>query len=844
MGQEATSTNNQGPFLEVLNNLDDAAKKISALVHPVTTLQTLVHDADSFVQDVDSLFKGVDEACQAMTGVRDVCYLLDPIPVIGEVSSIAGSVLGDVLDVANPIRNRLHPIRVDVVEKGGSFLKKADHGLTTVRNATVTMTQKVPDATNTIAILDCMARIAEPLAEVLSGDEVADRLNKILKTYETIRDDVSTVLLPVTEVIDVIATVIKDLADVLDDILNTVMNAIGGAVNVVRSIASVLHPIGSALDAVKSAIKPIEWVLDAVECIIDTILKPVINAILEATGLKTLINSMEKALMDKLGLTGLIDKIEKSFHLDAIQQSSATLNPDASDGAPHTISNGWSNLSGALGKYATKDKKSDGPGFAVSELYTAITNTALDPDKPASIPDWPDPPKLHKPDGDANNQQENTFLMAGMVLSAASAHPKRRKPFEALNNLQQLAEKPHLLKAPAKQARLQIQHPFTLHAERWSNLDSLDSQIDKTCQRLNGLTDKVQLVAQKLVYLQGSLQVPSTFHAQIVDLKIFLSTGRDLLMFLAGIDLFKDVLSPLAGILQTQVVACHDVDRDAPLLIQAVASIETAVGPALTHMPTDQLLAQATHKMQGWKLGAATLAKTMDVGHDLATDTSHTEELHGYGANVNTRFKAVGDIATKIFTVADGLSNSLDAMSDALDGYAKALLPISEHDTLISEKALPQADKAARILGTIDSIFDPLSTLLQRTHCVDGNSMLKLGANDAIDALKQVADSDSSSPLKLTINLLEALADKALPLGRLHTEMGEATQTLSSSIITAVQGAAKDIGSNMDHLKVLLHETQTFTFTDAQGKTQTVSNQFVSGDMQKPITLAKTLSKQ
>ncbi|MBF0383762.1 MAG: hypothetical protein HQL69_22320 [Magnetococcales bacterium] len=586
--------------------------------------------------------------------------------------------------------------------------------------------------------------------------------------------------------------------------------------------------------AIKSAIKPIEWVLDAVSCIIDKVLKPVIDAILKATGLDYLVKKLENALMEKLGINDVIEKIEAHFHLDDILHNTGVLDPDTSGSASVTMSNGWTNLSSSLGQYYTQ--KNDTARVAIGGLYTAITGSPLDPNKPAVIPHWPKPPKLKHPD-----EQEGQTNRGRLLLAAPSAHPRRRKPFDALDKILTVTQKPHLLKAHRTPPPLRLGNPFTLHAERWQHVDTLDETIDKACDRLNGLTDKVHLVSENLKQLDASLSIPTTFHAQIVDLKIFLTGGRDFLLFLGNIEIFQDVLPPVAGVIQTQVTACEDVDRDAPLLQKAVDAIETSIGPALTHIPTTLTISQSCTKMQGWKQGALTLAKTIDIGHEMATEASHTEELNGYSNTVNDRFKAVSDIARDIYTTADGISNSLDALNEALVLYANTLTPISEHDQLISDEALPTADKAARILSTIDSIFDPLAELLIRTQCVDGNTPIKVGANFAMDTIKNVAESGKDSWLNRVIQLLQALADKGLPLGQLHEDMNKASETLSTNVVADITSAASDLATQMDKLNALLKESMTFTFKDAKDKEHTVENQFIQGDMTNPRALAKAI---
>lgn len=383
------STQND-PFHQVLDDLNKIADKVRALVDPVFKLDLAVTKANGIVHDVDDLFIAINDTCKAITITRDACGALTLIPVVGEIAQGAANVLSKIASFANSISSDLQPLKKDVVDKVGAILDKVKKGLNKVQEITTKITNDVPDYTNTVTILDGLIGIARSLAKVFKGNDAADSLDKLVDEYNKIKEEVSSAVLPLAEALDKnLVTKINDFVQLIEESINSLENIIGGAIDKIKSVDSVLSPIKTALQDVEETIAPVRWVLDAGEWVFDKVLKPVIDEILEATGLESLVGKLEQELEEKLGITEVTKELKKAFNLDKITDYGTLFDLSSSSSAASVLSAQWTLLANTLASYSQHNNQ--GTKQAVTNLIKAIVGIPSDPNKlPPALPDWDD----------------------------------------------------------------------------------------------------------------------------------------------------------------------------------------------------------------------------------------------------------------------------------------------------------------------------------------------------------------------------------------------------------------------------------------------------------------------
>lgn len=792
------------PFKEVLAQMNDIAAKVGKITGPVTDLDTALGKVTGVIEDIDELFTALDDVCTAINDTRLVCLGLTAIPVVGEVAGEAAGILSDVSTVAQDLKKFFDPVKQDI-DKVDKVLTKVQNGLDKLRAVTVAISTDVPNFTNTVMILDCLMEIAQPLAEALKGNDAADRLDALITEYNKIKEEVAGDIEPVIKAIDAIATVVSDFVVMLDDAVKSVADKLSGALSSLNSIDSVLGPIGHAMQKVEDAIAPVKWALDAASCIFNKVFKPVIDEVMKVTGLQSLVDKLEDELKHYLGIDAVINAISKAFHLDKITQYGALFDTTNSDSATSQSVSGWSTLSTTLGSYSQNNNA--GTKKAIAGLASAVIGNEIDPNKPTPIPDWPNPPQYNLPDSTTAAATLNTAMLTLMGPSTQSA----------------MAE-------PMVMMAMRASAPTS----DWPQQQALKASISQLVTRLTALTTDSQTMATNLQAFTQSLQIPDTFSTQLSDLHDLFKTSDDFFKFASKWQVLAPILSPVEAVLAQQLADAATVSQSMPELASAVKNIDSAVQNVINHTPSDTVINKAIKALNGWSDGADSLVNLVNSGQQSGLTPDQQQGLKAQQAAAEVSCQTVQGRVTEMATLATAIDGSISGINQALTTYAQTMQSVTDYDQLISDKALPTVTKVAVKLKTIDSIFDPLSELLELTGtCTDSSNILKKGASVSMGLLKSGAVTTGQSVANEVAEALESVAEKVLPLGKLNTAVTSATTTLSDQVLNELNTHCAALVDQLNQLTDKLSNAYTCDYTDKDGKAATTPNQFVSTDQVK-----------
>jgi hypothetical protein len=296
-------------------------------------------------------------------------------------------------------------------------------------------------------------------------------------------------------------------------------------------------------------------------------------------------------------------------------------------------------------------------------------------------------------------------------------------------------------------------------------------------------------------------------------------TCDDTILLLAEFKLayLNNLLARVDAVVKTQLADIADVTAAVPTLQAAVQDLSTAAEGVIAEMPKAAVIDTAVHRMDGWALGLQQLVEIMEQGYARAP--KGTRALDAGKAQIEASAKSLGVRLEVMSKTVFGLTTCVQELQGALDTYSLTLTSISSHSEKISTKSLPSIQHVAVILGKIDSIFDPLSSLLEAAHCVDAGAAQKKRAQWARDLMVKEAEKQAAPPSTFTA-LIESFAANELPLGQIESAVKAATKAITTESVKTFRTRAGSLKSSLDDLTQVLTHTQTYKFTDP--KTQKV----------------------
>ncbi|GCA63035.1 hypothetical protein KIPB_007451 [Kipferlia bialata] len=714
-------------------------------------------------------------------------------------------------------------------------------GLTKFTNVVVEVTVTVPQYLNTVQILSYLLDIAGPLTEVLEGTDPGKRLHSVVEDLTSTRDTVGKALTPFA---DCLSTVMKALQPIIQ-FLNKMFSELGdGAKAVLATLkkgGDMLRPITEGFNKVMHAIAPVRWALEAVSCIVNKVLMPVINKILEVTGLKHLLDEAEEKVMKMLGLGSLLDAV-MAVDPKAIGNQGSAVNDKAGDNSAELMCQ----LGSALGGYSTN--KSEALKKTTYALVGAITGTVVDPNKGSIIPPFPEMPDLHRASSSSfSHTLKSTCLLGGVAAQAAHSTRMATAVKAVHSSVASLGVSPTMslltMHTHTPLVLLATPAPAPLNAAEEAAPSSFPPSIDATMYPhsakfvedvhasiagVTALTASVATLSKSLTSLEASLAFPAHFEQQVTSMHTCFHTCSDLITFLDGLkyQVLSSIMDPVNDVVQMQLSAADDVSAAVPLLKSAVAYLATAAEGVVDQMPSTAVVSKAVHTMDGWVLGLQQLVHSLELGYDGGSDdTSALDDCKGH---VESNAHALGARLETITSTVATLTSSVTAMQTALDTYSSALGEVTAHSQKMSTESLPALQHIAKTMGTLDSIFDPLSSLLEAEQCVDKSSPAKATCQTSVSILLSNVKRHLPEGLKDT---LAKFASDSLPLGDIDTAVKHCTHTVDTHVVDAFETHAHTLQDGLKALGEALAATHTYSYTAKDGTVYHTPNDLVDQAM-------------
>ncbi|MEX0289000.1 MAG: hypothetical protein AB3N14_07795 [Flavobacteriaceae bacterium] len=825
-----TQISNADTFGPTLTHLRKTMRDFGPLVKPIDGMTELVTDIDDILLSIGDLITAADDIDDIIIILGEVLEFLDPIPIVGEIAEVISATTVDIGETLKDAISTAKDINNETIKPVAKVLGDVKTGLNDVRKVVVDISQKAPGYINTIEILHYLSEIAEPLTEVLKGTDSADKLHSLLATFNKVQKDLGEVLDKLNPVLTGVDDGVKALTKVLNEIQKAMGDDVTKVLNGIKDAATHLKPISDGFHRVEEAIKPLAWVLDALACIFDTILKPIIDAILDATGLNVLVQDAENAIFKKLHIGPVMKMADGNISEKKVSGASGSVSSTKGVDANRL----WDAAESALGHY--RSGKDGGTKAAIWGLIGAITNTAIDPNKP-SIPPPFNPPKTPPLSPAAigdNNNMNTTFLYTPRKTATIDARiiSKLKNPPVRVytHSLQSLL---------ASKGSSSINKLPKVNPKEWPKTAALIDSIGVLVKNLDLLSPAAAKFEGALGAFKASFSLPTTFSHQVTDLSSLINDSVDILDFFESLNInfVTDLVRPFDDIAHDQKTKMGQLTKEIPALKSTMSTLEMTSRNIIKSIPKTKFIDQAIRRIEGWSMSITQTVQLVNKAReeDAKKGNKQKAAIDAFASQVETISSTLQSKVATISSDAKASSKSIAALQAALDNYTKNLEEITKHSNLISNKALPVADQAAHILGVVNSIIDPLSGLLQAENCVDANAPLKKYSATAIALLNDAGKAAATAQPKAFVEFAEKLAEKELPL----TAMAEAVQTAANSLTTNTIAPFKNNSSNLiDRLDNLSKElvqskSYTVTITTRQGHSKkiTVNNDFFTQDL-------------
>lgn len=674
--------------------------------------------------------------------------------------------------------------------------------------------------------------------KVLKGTKPADDLAAVLTTFNTVQEDVGKALLNLDPAIRAVGAGIKDLTSVFDKIMDALGDAGKDALTAVEGAAHAMQPISDGFNRLVDAIKPLKWVLDAVSCVFNKILKPVIDAILRATGLDALVQEAEDAVFAKLGIKPVLDLVQSNVGDGSVSKTGGKLGPKMGAGTSPL----WDATQTALGQYRSGD--SSATKTAILAVISAIAQTPIDPNKPDKAPPFPPSlPNLTKAPQGPNAPASAEFYVPRKV---------RRMDAAALVRLQSLSVRPAARSLFVAVPEISQDLP-KIDPKEWPNSAVLIADIEALAPKLDTLSPQAVALEAGLKAMDAALKLPATFDHQVADIAALLGDAVHILGVLESfnVDFVTTIVKPFDDVATDQNIKMGQVTAAMPQLGQAITSLDAATQAVVVAFPDATLVEDTLRRVEGWRLSLGQTIAMVRAARikDAAKGNPNKAKIDGLAQQIEASAAELHIRLTKIATHCTQIATSVSAVQKGIGSYTDVLKGITQHSTLLSDKALPTADQAVHVLGIVNSIIDPLAGLFElvnaqpqegfapmlgATKCADGDNPMKVFGATAAEAIRVLGQNSTNAP-KTFEKFAEELGEQMLPLTDMAHFVGSATDTLSNETVKAFQSNATALSSSLKGLSAELAETKTYsaTITTRDGKRQpiTVKNDILDGAM-------------
>ncbi|NDW11781.1 hypothetical protein D0T50_02620 [Bacteroides sp. 214] len=779
-------------------------EKITESLNPhLFSVTERISHIESIVNNVYTLTHNVDSCCKAISILEKLTQALTPIPIIGEIILPISRIIGTAGEFAKAMHNTLKSLD-NALKKLRQLLQKVHGGVDELAQCNKMIHDHIPEFIKTIRIIEYLIQLAEIAAPILMGDDINKRLNELIDHLKKIENAAS---IPINE-LDKLLNEIDNVTNAIEEECNKIKGntkELASGIEKIGNVIKIIEPIARVLNTIIDAIAPIKWVLNAIGCLIDKILKPIINAILEVTGLNRLLDFFKENLMKYLGITAIIDAVKKHLtpedFLKKLEKLSASF---------QEISSGWNVLSASLEDFSPM-KKID-MEKKITELLFSVLNGIADPTKPAPIPIWPDEPEL------AINYKSKIDIPRFQKIDWTFYDPSI--VFEPKTSILRLEK---------------YTHP---------EAKKLEDRVVQTNMIVCGIHPMLKTLTARLDLFAHTAILPGYFNSEIEMLKIYLVFVDDLVSFLSQLPhipkSIQEILFSIHTFVIEQLNDCSTISGEINTLHCCINEVEQQLNNTLKTIPEEEELSAVLQRIQAWPISLEHLLDGFKLAKHHKPTENQLKELKGINNGLKKDAKDLYLILDAIDKSSKGVISSLKNLDNETNKNIKALEHLSPEGYLLPQKYMTSMSEIARILQQLDTIFEPLLLLLevlQKKEAHGDNSIPDLFRMQIVlfsEKMKKQVDKS------VFIEILESLLKSLSPISLLCKKMKEINNQLQSSAQEVLLSESKILIVQIKELVQILNEGKTYEFKDEE-TLEIITNRYFS---QEEVEKAKALAKE
>lgn len=812
-------------FHDLLKNLGDAASKLGVLLSPLTLLRDVIHFVLGLLDTGAGIIQGLGLLHRIAQGVQALLNLLVAIPVVGEIIEAINTALGTVLSVLGSFVTVLNDVKKTFIDEGRVVFQKIDRGVTKAQSVVKTASDTIPATLNSVNIVSYCVEVGEGVITMLGAAAADTDLKRYLDRMTAIKQGVEDAFEPLAHGLQTIESMLDHLGESFQSTFQGIKDTLEHSV--LGSVIDTLSVISHSASSIIEGIAPVRWALQAIAWVTDHIFKPVIDKLLEWTGLKQYVDDAVRYIEKQLGIDQLIGALDTGQKTTAATGSGDQYeNQSAAEGGVGGYVSAVASL--RQGRPELRDE-------LIRPLVENITKAVLDPSKHPRHP--PRPPVIEATPGPTPLRLLATGP-APMTRAAVLSRATRR-----------LGPPPTVLKAFAAGGPDGFPALFMVadHGDGWTAADELVSHIHAADAALGGVQDLSSTLSETVRALQDQSHLPASLASTLGDL------DQDLGIIQKYLDLFGTSL---------YLHALVDPLRDEFGKQRAEAAELRAAGDALPALavPVLRQLDEAVHaadlaldvkgarqRHQGWITG-------LDALRALLGDMRSRDPQGRFKADIDALQQAIEQKFQAAVLHVDAVGRKAQRVGTVAGTLNAALGPLRGHLYQVSVQALDVERRVRPALGTLhttlrqlDGIYDPVEALASTFPCKpdEGTDARASAGGAVLDVLRENAA--ALERLRAPVaKVLDICGEAVLPLRQTCDIVHAAAADLRSP--EAITTALTDLSHALEDLRASLVADQQYTTTEqrtirdvkdgevlserTETVTVTVNNLFVDGAIQ------------
>ena len=787
------------PFDAVMQSLSDSAASVKGLLKDIDGV-------DNVVVTIDDVLNGLAKLPTDLKIIKDILMVLDkallmlsPVPIVGQIAAAGEPAVSFASTTCGTVENAANDFVKAIIKPAAKAFDELRAGIQKAINILKTIAQSVPEYINTIQILSYLNRLAIPLVDLLKDSPAGKRLIKLTQEFDALQKEVTTILAPVAGFIKDLGIAISGIDQALGKAFQDVKSTAAAILSGLKEIEKFFRPIQVGFNKILHAIKPVKWALDALNFIFNKVVKPVIDAILKATGLnKAVFDPIREQVEEKLGIKSIVDMVEGT-----IGGGAAAWQKGAGVAAARAGAENWENLAKQLAKYSTRGDS--GMKDDIMLLVNAITGGEIDPDAPLpDPPKWPDVPDF---EGDDKSPAAKLFSDA---LSRNHRQTRLESGFSAMARINQAT----LTASGPRQLLLMdlLESDELAAASDMSNVDALMSKAKSAAEALRQVGGAGPQLIENLELFDQSRYLPTDFEEQMDDFAGLFDSSVDFVEFLVQFDVVKPVVAGLVEPLKQHSALAANIKTHANDLVVAGQAVDAQIRALEAAAPRPEVFTEALEFFDAAGSGAVSLAQVIGAAREV--DHEHLDDR--FKDRLDVLASKVNDAAGKVMQQMDAVESlststikDVGTINDYLGRYAGGYSSLHDNALIVGTDALPRLTKGVHYFGLFVSILDPLSCLLAKTVCKDADNSFKKNAARCIAALEKAADLIFSNNKQLVEQAFSFVIDKKVPMDGIRQEV-EAIVNVARSGKPDFDAAVSRISANLAKLGTAMQPNQHY----------------------------------